>query len=168
MNRQKVLTALFSLSVALNIFFLGVAGARLVHRLKHADLASHRAGEPGGHRPEAFGPPGPHRTVRDLVQVMGGKNNPRVEAVWQEQRGRLHNRHLDRQNTHKALTQALTHDPYSEQELRAVLQKLNDEALAVQQGAQSAVVQLAAQLTPQERHQLKVLMEGRDRPSKLR
>ena len=109
------------------------------------------------------------KMVRDLVQVMGGRHDPRVAETFKLRRPAMKMRSKEIRAAHQELTDTLTAASFSKSRLEAVLERLNAQTLSAQQDAQKAVVQLAEQLTPEERAKLKTLMtKRRDTESKLR
>ncbi len=194
MNRLRFLTIAFSASVGLNVFFLGAIVARTLHHEHSQDApelsppprqnANHDASQRGpvhAHVPpkrQRTGPgkprpvkdrAGPMGTVRDLVQVMGGRKDPRVREVWQEKRETMKLRRTKRAELHAQLNEALLNDPFSEEELRAALSAMNEQASGAQNQAQEVILRLASELRPEERAQLKKLMnKRRDSHGKLR
>jgi len=167
-NRNKWLTLTLSVSLALNLFFLGVVAARLVRGPGHHGPGMSMGREGGARSGGPGGAPRPMDMVKDLVRVMGGRDDPRVASIWRERRGHLHERTAELNAANQALTRALTAENYSEQAVRDVLLRLNTHTRSAQEHAQGAVIKLSAQLSPEERRQLKRLLEKRDSSHKLR
>lgn len=165
MNRNKIITVVFLISIGLNLFFLGMLVSR---RLFHTDGTT-RAGGPHGRGGPRLESAGPMRIVGDVVSVMGGRKDPRVSAAWQTRREHLKTQGKNLHKTHERLTTALSTTPYSESQLNEVLSALNEDTLTAQKDAQQLLVQLAAQLTDQERKHLGQVLEKRgDMTRKLR
>lgn len=172
MSSSRKVVVLLAASAALNLFFLGAA---TVHVLHHRDGQDDRAS--WGSRNSARGTqiqagssddgaraqfrkrhgdrgPPEARLLRDIVRSMGGPKDPRVQALLQENREEIRNFRRDIGQAQEQVRAALAKRPYDESAIREALAALQEKTKAAQTRAQTALVELASQLSDDERAQL--------------
>lgn len=136
---------LLAISAALNLFLLGAVTVHLSH---HAGFRE--GAHPRGPAPSAEGP----HLWREMVHVLGGPHDPRVQRLWGERRGELRQVRKDARAAREALSDALTREPFDEKALEAALDQMHALTSQTQLRAQSALLSLARELTPEERRHL--------------
>lgn len=142
--RQRWLTIALAISVALNLFFLGVVAARWWRHDKwHAERRSDRAGlnvpvqRAEGERPERR-----HRRGRPLSWM--------TEAERAELRPKRQALIGIRRNAE----QVLSAEPFDPARFQSALEALRAGTAQIQEAVHQKLVQRAAELSPQERRKL--------------
>jgi hypothetical protein len=163
----KKLGTLLVLSSMANAFLAGSLVTHFMRGHRRPDHhAERRAGEPGRR-----GPGGPRwdgapegRLLHDLVDALGGPRDARVRAALGQGRARMtaHRTRLERAQA--GVRSALGAEPYDQSRVTAALAELNRELEARQQEAQTTLIALGAQLTAEERSQLRLAPPRPRRP----
>ncbi len=150
-NQKKLLYLLIG-SLVLNAFLLGVISVHVVSR---------RAGfgGRGPNRPDvamdAMGERGGQRLFRQLVRAAGGPGDPRVRQLWSGRRGHLGEVRKALSASREQVLVALEREPFDKQELERALVAAEQARQRADHVATEGVLDLAAQLTPEERKTLR-------------
>lgn len=88
---------------------------------------------------------------------MGGKTDPRVQAIWKKHRQETMTGREALRKAQKAVKNAMLQEPFEAQVLEQALAEVSRQSRESQNQAQSALAGLAAQLSPEERARLKKL-----------
>ena len=146
MTRRWIMIA-FAVSVALNLFFLGIAAARF---WQHRQWRSERWGDAalaGSAPPHAQGRPeggwGPRR----------GREDP-LSWLSQPEREELHTQRQALSGTRRNAEQVLVAEPFDAAKLRSALEALRAQTTQIQSALHERLVQHAETLAPEERRKL--------------
>lgn len=179
--KPKTLALALFVSAALNLFFLGLVGRRVMAHREHRDHARERGAEFGAGKPAVSngGPERPERPerpghpldegsserhlLRELVDVMGGPKDKRVQAAWSKNRARLRDSRREIREAKERVHLALTRDPFDRGELTSAMDDLRSRTSQAQEEAQQGVLALAAELSVSERAELKARAGERKR-----
>jgi uncharacterized membrane protein len=159
---NKTWTNLLIASLALNLFLVALIGVHVLGRRSHQRRFDERHLRDEAQREGALRDRRPGREdeagaglLRHMVDVLGGPKDARVRAV-------LADEHATRRETQAALLaarhevhEALVAEPFDAERLGNALGKLRETSSKQQADAQSALVTLARQLTPEERARLR-------------
>ncbi len=185
MTRSKVTAIALFISLGVNVFLLGIFSSRLLTPADHPHHApalhrgnEHHAGSgypplppSAEHRPAAAsrssrpsqreGDANHHdvRMLRQMVQIMGGRKDPRVREFWKSAREDVRETKQQLRQARQRVQEKLIASPFVKEELEQALADLAQQTSASQSHAQSALVELAGLLTDQERAQLRALPE---------
>lgn len=181
MSSSRRIVVLLAASAALNLFLLGAATVHFIHHRGAEDEHEHardssRSAARGVQMPPHQsgrarfrerhldrGPP-EARLLRDIVRSMGGPKDPRVQALLQKNREEIHDFRRDIREAQGQVRAALAKRPYDEPAVQEALAALRNETNAGQARAQAALVELAAQLSDDERAQLEKAASHEKRP----
>lgn len=175
-NTAKKWTIALAISVGLNVFLLGTLaagwhrGPRPPHGPEHGptpDAPPHHARpERGALRDKqsesqedlhlartAAGAEG-RVFLREMVQTLGGPSDPRVKKVWGDQREDMKKFRDDVRGAREDVRKALSAEPFDDKELERALGALHKITTDAQARSQEAVLELARELTPEERQRL--------------
>lgn len=136
---------LLTLSAGLNLFLLGAAIVHLLHYPGGGEGA-----RPRGPAPSAEG----SGLLRDMVHALGGPEHPKIRQLWGERRGEVRQLRRELRDAREALGEALTREPFDEKAVERALNHMHELTSQTQQRAQSALLSLARDLTPEERRRL--------------
>lgn len=169
---SKKLALVLAGSLALNLFLLGAASMHFAHH--HRTQAPHQrhlerphhpaewqrgaARPPEASRPRAAprseGPP--HAPLlRKLVRAMGGPKDPRARARLVESRTTMQVLREEIRRAQAEVETALSTEPFDRVKLTEALQHLSTQTERAQKNAQRILVELATELTPEERATLR-------------
>lgn len=162
-------------SLALNLFFVGMGAARWLRPAPElvsgeSGVAAAPASPSGAERgaPEAAqigesersqGPPADLVLLRHIAQTMGGRDDPRVQAVLQSDRAEVRRLRGEIAEHRAQVTETLVAEPFDEAALRDALARLRESTSATAERASSAVLTLTSQMTPAERSRLQKRIE---------
>jgi len=164
--QKRIALALFA-SVGVNIFLLGFMSQETPTALEpKADAARpgpEQAKRKGAEAKGARGkraqrkPPGSDalHMMRHMIQVMGGREDPRVKKIWTSSKGTMRTLRKELRASHDNVHETLTGETFDKEALQNALQELGEKSRAGQEFAQNQVVELAEMLTPEERKKLK-------------
>jgi uncharacterized membrane protein len=141
---QKRLAIALAVSVCLNLFFLGFAVGRRVHR---PDRHLHERG--AMHHPGME--LGPHGFLRRAGLRDAG---PDVERILRERRGALRERRAAIEAARHGVAQSLRAEPFDAQRFRTALGTLQTETAQLQTQMHGAFVDVASSLSAEQRQRL--------------
>ncbi len=133
--RGKLCAFMLVASLALNLFLGSVFATRWVR---------HPA---PGFQPNAF-------SMFRMRRVLGPDAAPTFDKVWAQHDVELKARMHDAAQARERATRALEADPFDAAKAAAALADFRAKAALVQESMHGAVVELAADLTPEQRHRL--------------
>lgn len=161
MKRPRWVHLLLISSIGLNVFLLGMMASR------HLDRRGFR--ERGGGPPAQLEQAGPLFAVRNVVRVMGGRQDARVKAIWDRNRVEMRKRGDRVKLAQVNVLRALAREPFSPQAATDAMARARAETQGVAQLAETSLLDLARALTPEERRTLgRHLEKMQDVPKKPR
>lgn len=166
-------------SLGLNIFLVGAwLGDRMADRPPARPSGAqpdfppskdrgnlHRPPPPSGkghHRPRRGGPPS-RELHSTLIEVMGGRDDPRVQQVVTWEHRRSPERRKRREESRTRIEEALFKEPFDENAFRKALDEAGQQGETMRARAQEQLVGLAKQLTTEERQELKRRLSERNK-----
>lgn len=156
-----------AVSLGLNLFLLGAATVHWTRRGPPPDRAGpgvegepqpgrrDRAG-PGGGRTDDGGP----ALLREMVRVLGGPGDPRVQRLWSERRQDMRKFRSSMDSARQEVRAALVREPFDQAELEQALGRLHTISSEAQRHSEGAVLALARSLSPEERKKLAASRRG--------
>src|SRR6187431_3235932 len=104
-----------ALSVGLNLFLLGAISVHVMGRRASAGPSGPAMNEhgPGPEGPGARGDNGPV-LLREMVQVLGGPRDPRVQKLWGERRQDMKKFKGDMESSRQEVQSALSREPFDQ------------------------------------------------------
>ncbi len=97
------------------------------------------------------------RMLRQMIQIMGGRKDPRVREFWKNAKEDVRGTKQELRQARQLVQEKLIASPFVKEELEQALAALAKQTSASQSHAQTALVELASLLTDQERAQLRAL-----------
>lgn len=147
--KQRTLNLILVGSITLNAFLLGVIG---MHVFSRRGVMHERKGWGGDSaNAESIAEQRGPRLLRGLVRAAGGPQDPRVKALWAGRRQQLGpvREHID--GARQRVEQRLVQEPFDREALRQALAEALAARHRADELANEGVLQLAEQLTPEER-----------------
>lgn len=137
----------FAISLTLNVFCIGLLAAPLLTQRPEAAEGAERLERAG--RPLLF----------RAGEVLGRRDDPRLRQLMLRHRPELRERRRALRAARAELRASLESDVWSEARLAAALRGLREETLASQELLHQALLELARELTPEQRARLSRLAD---------
>jgi|GEM_PF-3461338 len=185
MNRAKVLSLTLFASLGLNLYLGGFLSSQIradkaqgtevkevpeptpaPPRPDHHDRHGKAAHKKGSTRRQGPPPPPGRALLRQMVRVMGGPDDERVQGLKAKTRQEHREHRSALRNARKAVEEALVQEPYEEAALRSALDAIHTQAGGAQLVAQENIISLAGKLTVEERAKLRAALKRNARKRK--